>query len=128
MAPFWFVFTVAVNLEQKKTANYFSSKNRFIQDKQRIAMWNQCLMTANHKQVLCNKERNTHLKREKEGCEGCSKQSPLEKLRIWTIAAFHCLSCNSLLTESCNSSPAELLPDKRRKSYFLLLCCYPCSS
>ena len=41
-------------------------------------------------------------------------KSPLEELRVQSIVAFHWLSCGSL-------SLVELLPSKRRKSFFFLL-------
>uniref|UniRef100_A0A8C6FCQ3 Tight junction protein 1 n=1 Tax=Monodon monoceros TaxID=40151 RepID=A0A8C6FCQ3_MONMO len=45
--------------------------------------------------------------------EGCSKQSPLEELRVRSVVVFHWLNCDSL-------SLAEFLAGKKRKSFFLL--------
>ena len=50
----------------------------------------------------------------KRKLESCSKQSPLEKLRVWSIVAFCCLTCDSLL------SLRELLPGKKKFFFFLL--------
>ena len=86
-------------VDLKQSASYFSSKNRLIEDQQRITIWNL--------QPWEVTRQSPHSKGKRK-LGRLSKQSPVEELRVWSLVAFHWLSYDI-------SSLAELFLDKKGK-------------
>lgn len=99
----------------KQTASYFSNKNGFTQDQQRIAIWG--LRPWQALESPTQLEDDISFKRVKGSWEDSHKWHPLEELRIQSIVAFDWLSL----------SLAELSSGKKRK-FFFFLGCFPCST
>ena len=89
-------------VDLKQSASYFSSKNRLIEDQQRISIWN-----LQPWEVM----RQSPHSKGKRKLGRLSKQSPVEEWRVWSS---DWLSCNS-------PSLAKLSLGKKRKSFFFLL-------